>query len=193
MPAKTEVFNKQQLKKNLPEIKPGDTVRLSLAIKEKNKEKIQAFEGVVIAIKHGRGISATITVRKIIDGIGVEKIFPIHSPIIKKIEILRRAKVRRAKLYYLRNVRGKKAKLKNKGLDKAIVWEEKKEEIKEENEKKEETKNEEKNTENKKENKEKESTSEENEIKEEKSEKESASSGAKIEKIDKKEDTQPSK
>jgi len=132
MVSKIEEFNKEQLKKKLPEIKPGDTVRLSLAIKEKNKEKIQIFEGVVIAIKHGQGISGTITVRKIISGIGVEKIFPIHSPIIKKIEVTKRSKVRRAKLYYLRNIKGKKAKLKNKGLNEAIIWEEEKSEDKKE-------------------------------------------------------------
>jgi len=126
MTTKTEIFNKIQLKKEMPDIRPGDTVRISQKIKEKGKEKTQAFEGLVIARKHGKGISATITVRKIISGIGVEKIFPIHSPIIEKLEILKRAKVKRAKLYYLRDAKGKKARLKRKELAEAIVWEEEK-------------------------------------------------------------------
>jgi len=103
-----------QLKKDLPDIKPGDTVRVYQKIKEKDKERLQTFEGMVIARKHGKGISATITVRKVISAIGVEKIFPIHSPAIEKIEVLKRGKVRRAKLYYLRTAKGKKAKLKRK-------------------------------------------------------------------------------
>ncbi len=116
MVTKSEIFNKTQLKKEMPDIRSGDTVRVSQKIKEKGKEKIQAFEGLVIARKHGKGISATITVRKIISGIGVEKIFPIHSPIIEKLEILKRSKVKRAKLYYLREAKGKKARLKRKEL-----------------------------------------------------------------------------
>jgi len=126
MATKIEIFNKTQLKKEMPDIRPGDTVRVSQKIKEKGKEKIQAFEGLVIARKHGKGISATITVRKIISGIGVEKIFPIHSPIIEKLEILKRSKVKRAKLYYLRKAKGKKARLKRKELAEAIVWEKEK-------------------------------------------------------------------
>jgi len=130
MPSKIEIFTKTQLKKDLPDVKPGDIVRVYQKIeevpkksksskKEQNKTtpaneqtRIQAFEGVVLTRKHGKGISATITVRKVISGIGVEKIFPIHSPTIEKIEILKRSKVRRAKLYYLRKAKGKKAKLK---------------------------------------------------------------------------------
>lgn len=100
------------LKKNLPDIRPGDAVRISQKIKEGEKEKIQEFEGLVIARKHGKEIGATITVRKEVSGIGVEKIFPLHLPTIEKIEILKRGKVRRAKLYYLRKAKGKKAKLK---------------------------------------------------------------------------------
>lgn len=114
MVTKLETFTQIQLKKDLPDIRPGDTVRVYQKIKEKDKERIQAFEGLVIARKHGKGVSATITVRKVISGIGVEKIFPIHSPAIEKIEILKRSKVRRAKLYYLREAKGKKAKLKRK-------------------------------------------------------------------------------
>ena len=101
-----------QLKKDLPDIKPGDTVKVHQILKEKNKERIQVFEGVVIAKKHGRGISSTITVRRISSDVSVEKIFPLHSPIIKKIEVVQRGKARRAKLYYLRERTGKKAKLK---------------------------------------------------------------------------------
>ena len=126
MPTKIETFNKTQLKKGLPDIRPGDTVRVHQKVKEKDKERVQAFEGVVLARKHGKGISATITIRKVISGIGVEKIFPIHSPTIEKIEVLKRGKVRRAKLYYLRKAKGKKARLKRKELGEAIVWEEEK-------------------------------------------------------------------
>ncbi len=114
-----------QIKKDLPEIRPGDTVRVYQTIKEtskkdksstgqEGKERLQSFEGVVLAKKHGKGISSTITVRNITSGVGVEKILPLHSPNIKKIEILKRAKVRRAKLYYLRTAKGKKAGLKQK-------------------------------------------------------------------------------
>jgi len=105
-----------RLKKNLPQIRQGDTVKVYQKIKEtkdnKTKERIQVFEGQVLAMKHGKGITGTITVRKVVGGIGVEKIFPIHSPIIEKIEIIKQAKVRRAKLYYLREAKGRKAKLK---------------------------------------------------------------------------------
>ncbi len=124
MPTKTEIFNQKQLKKNIPDIKPGDTVRTYQKKEGKGKEKSQIFEGLVIAIKHGKGISGTITVRKVISGIGVERIFPLHSPLIEKMEIIRRSKVRRAKLYYLRKVRGKKARLKRKEFVEAIAEEE---------------------------------------------------------------------
>lgn len=116
-------FLKSQLKKDLPDIRPGDTVCVSQKIKEKDKERIQDFEGVVIAKKHGKGISGTITVRKVISGVGVEKVFPIHSPAIEKIEIVKRGKVRRAKLYYLRTAKGKKARLKMKEFSVAIAEE----------------------------------------------------------------------
>ncbi len=104
--------------KEVPDIKPGDTVKVYQKITDvrddKVKERIQVFEGIVLAKKHGKRISATITVRKVIDGVGVERIFPLHSPFIEKIEIVRSSKVRRAKLYYLREAKGKKAKLKMK-------------------------------------------------------------------------------
>lgn len=112
MTTKIETFLRPILKENLPDIRPGDRVCVYQKIREGEKEKIQAFEGIVIARKHGKEIGATITVRREISGIGCEKIFPLCSPIIKKIEILKRGKVRRAKLYYLRKAKGKKAKLK---------------------------------------------------------------------------------
>jgi large subunit ribosomal protein L19 len=101
------------LKKDLPEIKPGDMVKVHQKIKEKNKERVQVFEGQVLSRKHGKGISATITVRKVVDGVGLEKIFPIHSPSIEKIEVEKSGKTRRSKLYYLRTAKGRKAKLKS--------------------------------------------------------------------------------
>jgi large subunit ribosomal protein L19 len=140
MSTKIETFLKPFLKKDLPDIRPGDTVRVYQKIKERNKkvksssgkkEKTQVFEGLVLARKHGKEIGATITVRKVISGIGVERIFPIHSPVIKKIEIVKRGKVRRAKLYYLRKAKGKKARLKKKDLLKTTAETEKKEKIEE--------------------------------------------------------------
>lgn len=130
MPSKMEIFYQIIKKKNLPEVRAGDTVRVYQKIKEGGKEKTQIFEGVVLARKHGKEPGATITVRKVISGVGVEKIFPLHSPIIEKIEILKRAKVKRAKLYYLREVKGKKARLKRKEFLQMIT-EEKPTEIKE--------------------------------------------------------------
>ena len=112
MPTKLEIFNKTHLKTGLSDVKPGDSVKVHQKIKEKDKERIQVFEGLIIARKHGKGMSSTITVRKVISGIGVEKIFPLHSPIIKKIEVVKRDKARRAKLYYLRTAKGKRARLK---------------------------------------------------------------------------------
>ena len=108
-------FSEAQLKE-LPDIRPGDTVRVHQKIKEGDKERIQVFEGIVLARKHGKGINATITVRKVSQGVGVERIFPIHSPMIDKIEVAKRAKVRRAKLYYLREAKGRKARLKAKKM-----------------------------------------------------------------------------
>lgn len=105
-------FNKQQLRSDLPELKPGMQVRVFERIKEGDRERLQAFEGVVIAQKHGKGASATVTVRAILSGVGVEKIWPIHSPKIAKIEILKTPLVRRAKLYFLRNLSAKKTRKK---------------------------------------------------------------------------------
>jgi len=95
-------LNKDKVKKDLPDIQPGNTVIVHQKIKEGEKERIQKYEGLVIAKKGGKGLSSTITVRKISEGIGVEKIFPVNSPSITKIEVVRKAKVRRAKLGYVR-------------------------------------------------------------------------------------------
>ncbi len=112
MSKKIDSFNQAQLKKDLPDIRPGDTIRVHQKIKEGGKERIQIFEGLVIARKHGKGISSTITVRKVLQGVGVEKIFPIHSPVIAKIEVAKKGRVKRSKLYYLRTAKGKRARLK---------------------------------------------------------------------------------
>lgn len=103
----------EQLRTDLPELAIGDTLRLHLKVKEGNKERIQMYEGTLIARKNG-GISETITVRRIASGVGVEKIFPLHSPNIAKIDVIRHGKVRRAKLYYLRGRIGKAAKVKER-------------------------------------------------------------------------------
>jgi large subunit ribosomal protein L19 len=104
-------ITKNQLKTDLPSFRPGDTLRVHVKVVEGTRERIQIFEGVVIK-RRGGGISETFTVRKISYGVGVERTFPVHTPRIAKIEVLRRGKVRRAKLYYLRNLRGKKARIK---------------------------------------------------------------------------------
>ncbi len=114
MATKLENFNQLHLKQNLAEIQPGDTVRVYQKIKEGDKERIQVFEGQVLARKHGQEMGSTITVRKVISGVGVERIFPLHSPLIDKIEIAKKVKVRRAKLYYLRTSQGRKTRLKRK-------------------------------------------------------------------------------
>lgn len=108
-----KVLSEQQLKSDLPDLKIGDTVRVHAKIKEGNRERIQVFEGIIIAMKHS-GINKTVTVRRISYGVGVEKTFPVHSPNIAKFEIVRRGKVRRAKLYYLRGRVGKAAKVTEK-------------------------------------------------------------------------------
>lgn len=102
---------KLQLRDNLPDFKAGDTVRVHVRIKEGNKERLQVFEGLCIARKHG-GIRETVTVRKVSFGVGVERIFPLHATIIDHIDLIRRGRVRRAKLYYLRELRGKAARIK---------------------------------------------------------------------------------
>ena len=102
-----------QLKDNSPSFQPGDTLRVHVRIKEGNKERLQAFEGICIARKHG-GARETITVRKVSFGVGVERIFPLHATVIDHIDVTRRGKVRRAKLYYLRDLRGKAARIKER-------------------------------------------------------------------------------
>jgi len=104
-------ITREHLRSDLPEFGSGDTVRVHAKVIEGNKERIQVFEGVVIARKHG-GISETFTVRKISHGVGVERTFMLHSPRVDKIEVVRRGKVRRAKLYYLREKIGKAARIK---------------------------------------------------------------------------------
>lgn len=106
-----KVFTDELLKKEAPQFNVGDTVRVSVRIKEGERERIQAFEGTVIAKKHG-GIAETFTVRRSSYGVGVERVFPVHSPFVEKVEVVRKGKVRRAKLFYLRNRTGKAAKVK---------------------------------------------------------------------------------
>ncbi len=101
------------LRTDIPDFRPGDTVRVHVRLKEGEKERIQVFEGLVIARDHG-GISETFTVRKISSGVGVERIFPLHAPTIAKVEVARRGRVRRAKLYYLRDLRGEAARIREK-------------------------------------------------------------------------------
>src|SRR6201990_1927135 len=96
--------------RNVPAFRPGDTLRVNVRVKEGEKERIQAFEGVCIA-RRGSGVSETFTVRKISNGVGVERIFPLHSPMLAEINVMRRGRVRRAKLYYLRHLTGKAARI----------------------------------------------------------------------------------
>lgn len=104
---------KTQMKESVPVFQPGDTLRVHVRIKEGNKERLQAFEGICIARKHG-GVRETVTVRKVSFGVGVERIFPLHATVIDHIDVIRHGKVRRAKLYYLRDLRGKAARIKER-------------------------------------------------------------------------------
>ena len=108
-----DIISADSKKAELPKVNVGDTVRIDVRIKEGEKERIQAFEGTVIAKQHG-GISETFTVRRVSYGVGVERVFPIHSPNVAGVKLIRSGKVRRAKLYYLRNRVGKAAKVKEK-------------------------------------------------------------------------------
>jgi large subunit ribosomal protein L19 len=103
----------QYLKTDVPEFRPGDNLKVHVRLKEGEKERIQIFEGLVVARKHG-GVSETFTVRKISSGIGVERTFPLHSPSVAKVEVTRRGRVRRAKLYYIRGLRGKAARIRER-------------------------------------------------------------------------------
>jgi len=108
-----EQVKQEQIRSDVPDFAPGDTIRVNVRVREGEKERIQAFEGVCIARKGGR-VQETFTVRKISSGIGVERVFPLHSPSIESISVVRRGRVRRAKLYYLRRLRGKAARIREK-------------------------------------------------------------------------------
>ncbi len=108
-----KALSEQHVKSDLPELKIGDTVRVHAKIREGNRERIQIFEGTIIAMKHA-GVNRSVTVRRISYGVGVEKTFPVHSPNVAKFEVVRNGKVRRAKLYYLRDRVGKAAKVQEK-------------------------------------------------------------------------------
>src|SRR4030095_10474710 len=107
-----QIVEERQLRNDIPKFQAGDTVRVHVRITEGDKERIQVFEGVVIARKHS-GVRESITVRKTSFGVGVERIFPLHATVVDKIEVVRRGRVRRAKLYYLRNLRGKAARIRD--------------------------------------------------------------------------------
>ena len=111
------------MKKNIPDVRSGDTVRVHLIVKEGGKERVQIFEGQVIAASHGKTLDGTFTVRKESFGIGVERVFPLHSPRIVKIERVKQSKVRRSKLYHMRELSGKRARLKEVNRE-PMVWEE---------------------------------------------------------------------
>ena len=138
-------FEKKQATRKIPYIRPGDTIKVHQKIKEGDKQRVQIFEGVVIKNHRGFGINGNVTVRKIASGVGVEKTFPLHLPSITKIEVVKRGKVRRAKLYYLRRLQEKAARLKDKKLTeeakKELIFEseaEKKEQAEKKTKKKEE-------------------------------------------------------
>jgi len=110
-----DIIEKEQMRTDIPEFRQGDTVRVHARIREGEKERIQVFEGVVIRKRKGK-TGATFTVRKVSYGIGVERIFPLHSPLVDKIEVVTRGKVRRSRLYYLRSLRGKAARIKERRI-----------------------------------------------------------------------------
>ena len=107
------LIEKKYVKQDMPAFRPGDTIRVHVKVKEGTRERVQVFEGIVIARQHG-GLSESFTVRKISSGVGVERIFPLHCPSIEQIEVKRSGKVRRAKLYYLRKLSGKAARIKER-------------------------------------------------------------------------------
>lgn len=106
-----DVIEKESMRENAPQVNVGDTVKVFVKIKEGDKERLQAYEGLVISKKNG-GVRETFTVRRISYGVGVERTFPVHSPLVDHVEVVRRAKAKRAKLYYVRNLTGKAAKIK---------------------------------------------------------------------------------
>jgi large subunit ribosomal protein L19 len=113
MPDLVRVTEASGLKTDLPELRPGDTVNVHVVVREGNKERIQVFKGDVIQTR-GAGLKASVTIRKISNGVGVERIFPLHSPLVARFEVVREGKVRRAKLYYLRDLAGKATRIKEK-------------------------------------------------------------------------------
>jgi large subunit ribosomal protein L19 len=115
---RTDIVEQPFLRSDLPDLRPGDTVKVHVRVVEGNRERVQVFQGVVIR-RSGGGIRETFTVRKISFGVGVERTFPLHSPSISKLELVQRGRVRRAKLYYLRDLRGKKARIKERRVDDA--------------------------------------------------------------------------
>ena len=115
---RTDLIEQPFLRSDLPDLRPGDTVKVHVRVVEGNRERVQVFQGVVIR-RSGGGIRETFTVRKISFGVGVERTFPLHSPSISKLELVQRGRVRRAKLYYLRDLRGKKARIKERRIDDA--------------------------------------------------------------------------
>jgi large subunit ribosomal protein L19 len=115
---KTDLVEQSFLRKDVPDFRPGDTVKVHVRVVEGNRERVQVFQGVVIR-RQGGSIRETFTVRKISFGVGVERTFPVHSPSIAKLELVSRGRVRRAKLYYLRDLRGKKARIRERRIDDA--------------------------------------------------------------------------
>jgi len=113
---KLKQIDKENMRLDLPDFGPGDTVKVHVKIKEGEKERIQVFQGVVISKRKG-AVNATFTVRKVSYGVGVERIFPLHSPAISKVEVVSRGRVRRAKIYYLRKLRGRAARIKERRLN----------------------------------------------------------------------------
>lgn len=108
-----DIVRREGLKENVPDFRPGDTVRVQVRVREGDKERLQAFEGICIA-RRGGGIEETFTLRKVSSGVGVERIFPLHSPSLAQIEVIRQGRVRRAKLYYLRSLSGKAARIRER-------------------------------------------------------------------------------
>jgi len=106
-------IEREQLRLDMPEFRPGDTIKVYLRILEGEKERIQVFQGAVLRLRRG-GVNSTFTVRKVSDGVGVERVFPMHSPFIEKVEVVTQGKVRRSRLYYLRALRGKAARIKTR-------------------------------------------------------------------------------
>lgn len=127
-----QTIESKYMKKNIPDLKSGDVIRVHQKIREGAKERIQVFQGIVIRVRGGKGLGGTFTVRRVSFGIGIERVFPLHSPIIIKIEKIKSVQVRRARLYYLRDLIGKAAK-KRKELKEFAIWEEPEAEKEEEN------------------------------------------------------------